>query len=223
MKILIVDDESLARERLNKMLVSEGLEDILHAQNGTEAVEMVKKHHPAVVFLDIEMPGQSGIEAAEEMAQCSPESQIVFCTAYDEFAIKAFELAAKDYLLKPFSQDRLKQALKKTKLKKDVLNFKKGNDIATLNIGEVFCFVSEDKHTFMHSSEGVYIIDDSLKSLEKRFSKNLLRIHKSALVNREELRGIHKSKGQSYALLNNTDYQPLISRRCLSAVKEELK
>ena len=101
MKVLIVDDEPLAIMRLEKMLHSSGVSDVISATNGQQAIDLTKKYHPSAVFLDIEMPVKGGIQAAEEIRQISPESEIIFCTAYDEFAIKAFELSASDYLLKP--------------------------------------------------------------------------------------------------------------------------
>lgn len=224
MKILIVDDEPLALLRLEKMLNTSGVTDIISANNGQAAIDLAKKHHPAVIFLDIEMPVKSGIDAAEEIRSISPESQIIFCTAYDEFAIKAFELSASDYLLKPISLSRLKQALDKTsfKISNDTLTYHQGNDLVSLSIEDIYCFVSEDKYTIMYCVNGTIIIDESLKALETKYSNQLLRINRNALINRDELCGIHRENSLAYAKLKSIDYLPQISRRNISSVKSKL-
>jgi two-component system response regulator AlgR len=225
MKFLIVDDEPLALMRLQKMLEHVGITDIVTAKNGQQAVDAVQLYHPHVVILDIEMPVLSGIEAAAIIKQQSPESQIIFCTAYDEFAIKAFDLSASDYLLKPVSKERLLQALKKVNPEQTEVNFSfyQGNDINSLPLDDIYCFISEEKTTFMHCRLGIVIIDEPLVELESRFHKQLLRINRNALINVSELYGIHREATHAYAKLNNTDYQPQISRRNIAKVKEYLK
>ncbi|HHL31077.1 MAG TPA: response regulator transcription factor, partial [Oceanospirillales bacterium] len=222
---LIVDDEPLALMRLQKMLEHVGITDIVTAKNGQQAVNAVQLYHPHVVILDIEMPVLSGIEAAAIIKQQSPESQIIFCTAYDEFAIKAFDLSASDYLLKPVSRERLLQALKKVNPEQTEVSFSfyQGNDLNSLPLDDIYCFISEEKTTFMHCRLGVVIIDEPLVELESRFHKQLLRINRNALINVSELYGIHREATQAYAKLNNTDYQPQISRRNIAKVKEYLK
>jgi two-component system response regulator AlgR len=225
MKYLIVDDEPLAVMRLQRMLELNGITDIITASNGQKAVEAVEKYHPHVVFLDIEMPVLSGIQAAPIIKKISPESKIIFCTAYDEFAIQAFDLAASDYLLKPVSKERLSQSLDKVAdLKQSLqkLSFQHGNDLLSINIDDIYCFVSEGKSTFMHCDLGTIIIDESLVTLAAKFKNQLLRINRNALINRFELCGIHRSKSLAYAKLKSTDYQPQISRRNITTVKEIL-
>lgn len=225
MKYLIVDDEPLAILRLAKMLENMGITDIITATNGQKAVDAVEKYHPHVVLLDIQMPVLTGIQAAPIIKNISPETKIIFCTAYDEFAIKAFDLAASDYLLKPVSQDRLNQALEKVGINhtETTYTFQKGNDLISLPLNEIYCFVSEEKSTYMHCQLGKLIIDDSLVTLEKKFSIKLLRINRNALINTTELFGIHRTNTQSFALLKSIDYQPQISRRKLAEIKELLK
>jgi len=226
MKCLIVDDEPLAVMRLQRMLEYNGITDIITASNGQKAVEAVEKFHPHVIFLDIEMPVLSGIQAAPKIKKISPESKIIFCTAYDEFAIQAFDLAASDYLLKPVSKKRLSQALDKvidTKQPIEKISFHHGNDLHSITIDDVYCFVSEGKSTFMYCELGTIIIDDSLVTLAERFNEHLLRINRNALINKTELCGIHRNKSFAYAKLKSTEYQPQISRRNLSSLKEFLK
>jgi two-component system response regulator AlgR len=225
MKVLIVDDEPLALLRMEKMLESLSINSCISASNGQQAIDLAKKYHPAVIFLDIEMPVKNGIQAAEEIRAESPESEIIFCTAYDEFAIKAFELSASDYLLKPISQARLKQALDKTSLNstKATYTYHQGNDLINLGFDDIYCFVSEDKYTIMYCVNGTVIIDDSLILIESKFPEKLLRINRNALINREELCGIHRDKSHAFAKLKSIDYQPQISRRNISSIKELLK
>ncbi|MCF6318765.1 MAG: response regulator [Proteobacteria bacterium] len=222
MKYLVVDDEPLAVIRLVKLLENTGITNIITANNGQKALEIVEKHHPHVVFLDIKMPVLSGIQAAPKIKEISPETQIIFCTAYDDFAIKAFDLSATDYLLKPVSKERLNQALDKVSRPNegDSFVFKNGNDLISLALDEIYCFVSEDKYTTMYCQLGQIIIDDSLLSLEAKFHNQLLRINRNALINTSELYGIRRSKSQAFAKLRSTEYQPQISRRNIRTIKQ---
>ena len=225
MKYLVVDDEPLAVLRLVKMLKHAGITDIITATNGQKAIDEVEKHHPHVIFLDIEMPVLTGIQAAPIIKQLSPETQIIFCTAYDDFAIKAFELSASDYLLKPVGKDRLQQALDKVSepTTEETYILKKGNDLISLTIDDIYCVTAEDKATFIHCHLGTILIDDSLINFETKFNHQLLRINRNALINTSELYGIHRKKSLAYAKLRSVDYQPQISRRNLSKIKELLK
>ncbi|HOP22795.1 MAG TPA: LytTR family DNA-binding domain-containing protein [Gammaproteobacteria bacterium] len=225
MKFLVVDDEPLAIARLQKLLQEAGINDIVTANNGQNAADMAEKHHPAVILLDVEMPVMNGLEAAEAINKISPESKIIFCTAYDDFALKAFDLAASDYLLKPVSRERLSQALNKVSAKDFVTTFSfvQGTDLISLPLDDIYCFISEDKATYMHCQRGVVVIDDSLLSLEKKFPHLLLRISRKALINRKELFGIHRTRSAAFAKLQSIDLQPQISRRNLAAIKEILR
>lgn len=223
MKYLIVDDEPLAVLRIQKMLQQAGIEKTFTAHNGKVAIEMADKHHPHVIFLDIEMPVVNGIEAAEKIKVISPESKIIFCTAYDDFAIKAFDLSASDYLLKPVKQQRLIQALEKATKNQitQSLTYKIGNDLINTDIDDIYCFISEEKNTYMMTAKGRYLIEESLINLESRFPQ-LLRINRNALINKSELCGIHRENNKAYAQLNNTEYQPEISRRNIPSIKQQL-
>ena len=225
MKYLVVDDEPLAVMRMQKMLESLGVKDIITASNGQIALDLVKQHHPHVIFLDIEMPVLRGIDAAPLILDESPESKIIFCTAYDEYAIKAFDLSVTDYLLKPVNKQRLIQALNKVSntSNKKTITFHQGNDIVRLGIDDIYCIISEDKTTIMHCQLGEVIIDESLVTLETNFSQHLLRINRNALINTEELFGIRRENSLAFAKLRSTDYQPQISRRNITKIKELLK
>lgn len=225
MKCLIVDDEPLALMRLEKMLRDLGVQDIKTAPNGKKALELVQSWYPHVVFLDIEMPVMKGTEAAEQIKNTVPSADIIFCTAYDDFAIQAFDLSVSDYLLKPVTQQRLSQALQKVSKNdfEETFTFQQGTDILSLPIDEIYCFTSEEKVTFMHCQLGTVVIDESLLALEKRFAKNLFRVHRNTLINLSQLCGLHREGNLAFVKLINTDYQPQISRRNITKVKQLLK
>ncbi len=115
MSAVIVDDEELSREELKYLLTTTGSVDVLaEGKNGVEAVELIREHHPDVVFLDVQMPGLDGFAVLKkllEVADGEQLPQIIFATAYDQYAVRAFDVNAIDYLLKPFDRDRLLQAI----------------------------------------------------------------------------------------------------------------
>jgi len=119
MTALIVDDEELAREELKYLLDTTGSVDVLaEGKNGVEAVELIREHHPDVVFLDVQMPGLDGFAVLKkllEVSQGEPLPQIIFATAFDQYAVRAFDVNAIDYLLKPFSRERVLQALERAR------------------------------------------------------------------------------------------------------------
>ena len=121
MTALIVDDEELAREELKYLLDAAGSVDVLaEGKNGVEAVELIREHHPDVVFLDVQMPGLDGFAVLKKLLEVSagePLPQIVFATAFDQYAVRAFDVNAIDYLLKPFDRDRVLQAVERARLR----------------------------------------------------------------------------------------------------------
>lgn len=120
LRVLIVDDEPLARQRLEDMLLQqEGVEIVGKAENGNEAVKAIRKLQPDLVFLDVQMPGRTGVEVVQEVG---PENMpmVIFVTAYDQYALKAFDLAAIDYLLKPFDDERFEMAFTRARQMHDL-------------------------------------------------------------------------------------------------------
>lgn len=115
MTVLIIDDEPLARQELQYLLEkSGGVEVLAHGTNGIEAVELIREHKPELVFLDVQMPGMDGFAVLKKLLdRKSPMPQVVFATAYDQYAVRAFEVNAVDYLLKPFDRKRVQQTLEK--------------------------------------------------------------------------------------------------------------
>lgn len=225
MKILIVDDEPLARMRLKSMLEHLNFEHVIEAKHGLEGVEMAKKHLPELIFMDIEMPELNGIEAATQIKQNHPSIPIIFSTAHDDFALKAFDLSAADYLLKPLSLERLKQAIEKVGLDcgADKIKVKRGNDVILVPVNEIICFVAEDKYVTAYLNQQSMLLDQSLAEIETTFSQ-LVRIHRNTLINPDYLTGIHVAPTKSpLAIMQHIEFQPTISRRQLPVIRKLLK
>ena len=195
MKAIIVDDERLARKELMSLLASHPeIEIVDEAANPDEAVEKIEKHDPDVVFLDIQMPGKTGFEMLEGMERVP---QVIFTTAYDEFALKAFEYNALDYLLKPIQPERLSESLNKVSIKASKKQAKdqklSSNDQVFVKDGDKCWFVKlEDVRLF--ESDGNYIkvyfdnfkpmIHKSLNALDERLDdRHFFRASRKHIIN----------------------------------------
>lgn len=222
MKILVVDDESLARERIIRFLKKfSDLFEIFEAQNGPQALYLISEIKPQIVFLDIQMPEMSGFDIIYQIKE--KNFQIIFQTAYDEFAIKAFEVNACDYLLKPFTEEKLHKALKKalnlheqseklqnleSNLKKQcnylkTILVKKNNEYSILKVIDILYFKSEDHYTFAYTDKKEFIIDLSLNQLEDKLNVDeFFRIHRNSLVRIAEIESLSSAEESSLKLKN---------------------
>ena len=214
-KALIADDESLARKFIRRMLKDDPEVEIVgECNNGKTTVAMIRKHNPDVVFLDVQMPEMNGFAVLEAVGvERLPE--IVFTTAYEQYAVRAFELHALDYLLKPFDQTRFKDALRHAKerlnqrdqedgrlqineLLESVrakskylerLIVKADGRISFLNTREINWIEADDKYVHLHTAKGSRMIRQTLSAMESQLDpKKFLRIHRSAMVNVERIK-----------------------------------
>jgi two-component system response regulator AlgR len=238
MRILITDDEPLARNRL-RSLVSEipGMEVVGEAASGREAVELTAALRPDALLLDIQMPGMDGLEAARHVAQLEQPPAVVFCTAYDEHALAAFEARAVDYLVKPIRRERLHEALERARrlsgenlndLQADFPNARvrthlcarlRGN-MRLIALDEVRFLQAEEKYVVVHHARGEDLIEESLKALEVEFAGRFVRIHRNCLVARAELQELRRTPDGHYlAVLRHDEHQLEVSRRCLSQLR----
>lgn len=239
-RILIVDDEPLARQRVARYVRQFGQEFLIEeAESGLRAVELIQSFQPEVVFLDVEMPGLNGLEVLQQFEQ--RPFQVIFQTAYDQFAIRAFEEHACDYLLKPFTAERLHQALSRalsrvadeeklraleTRLaERDgflrQLTIKLGNKLRIVGEQAIQCFVSRDHYTCVYfdgDSEG--ICDLSLTRLAERLDPGKFRqIHRNSIVRIAAVVAMGKaSDGEVWVELSNGMKLP-VSRSNQRAVK----
>ncbi len=208
LRTLIVDDEPLARQRLARMLAEfPEVELAGEAANGREAVERVRELRPDLVFLDIQMPGWDGFRVLEEL-RLDPAPYIVFATAFDEHALRAFELSAVDYLLKPFDAPRLGRAVGKALDASSRRGFgerlealartlselgarpvrhigvRKGERILVVQPEDAYYFEARAKETSLFTRDAEHIVDRSLKQLEAELDPAVFfRCHRSYIVN----------------------------------------
>jgi two-component system LytT family response regulator len=204
-RTILVEDERPAMNRLERMLnsINESIEIIDKAYSGSEAVDKINKYKPDLIFLDIQMPELTGFEVLEHL-DCLP--MIIFITAYDEFALKAFETNSVDYLLKPVTKERLNQALEKLsrfsdkdydeialKLKNLLNNIKSdklkriqiklGNKVKFLPVDDIYFLKADNKYVEVYTYENKYLINDPLSNLEKILPEDFVRIHRSVIIN----------------------------------------
>ncbi|WP_188152282.1 LytR/AlgR family response regulator transcription factor [Teredinibacter waterburyi] len=246
MHILIVDDEPLARLRLERMIDSiEGYEVVGSADNGADAIIAIDKLDPDIVLLDIRMPGEGGLEAARKIAQIPEPPAVIFCTAYDEYALEAFETLAVGYLLKPVQEQALISALDKTrKLNKlqlsaarleepketttkqsqrQNISAKTRRGVELIPLESVYCFIADQKYVTVLHANGETLIDDTLKELSDEFGERYVRVHRNTLVAVEQIEGLERTHNGQYELrLKSTDYRPVVSRRHVASLKELL-
>lgn len=239
MKTLIVDDEPLARERLAALLTEiGGIELIGQADNGKLAIEAVERFNPDVVLMDIRMPVMDGLEAARHLASFQTAPAIVFCTAYDDEALAAFEANAVDYLLKPIRIERLKAALERvrrfngvrlqapehvrapTQRRTHICARVRGN-LVLVAITEVDYLLAEDKYIVVHYNKGEVLIEEALKNLEHEFADRFVRVHRNCLVARDKLIGLSREvDGRVFAKLAGVITPLEVSRRNLPGLRK---
>ena len=233
--ILIIDDEQPARDRLRRLVEAMPLYTVVgEAANGAQALERIRELSPDVLLLDISMPGMDGMSLARVLQQGGASPAVVFCTAYQDQALRAFEVEAVDYVVKPVRAERLEKALEKARrfLGRDAdlepereyfLRSTVGGKVVLTPIHRVICLLAEDKYTTVIHEKGSTVIDESLTELEERFPNLFFRVHRNALVSRKHLRGLERtSDGNTLALLSGTDRKPEVSRRNASALRKLL-
>ena len=241
MRVLIVDDEAPARDRLKRHLDDlEGYELLGEAENGKQALEACNQERPDVILLDIRMPGLDGIETARYLSELDDPPAVIFTTAYNEYAIDAFDAQAIGYLMKPIRRSRLERALKHaarlsgsqlqaitssdTPKPRDHVCAKVRNELRLIALDDIYFFQSDQKYTRVCYREGEVLIDESLKSLENEFQDRVLRIHRNTLVSKAELLALDKSGDGGYvARLRNWSEELPVSRRLISSLRKALK
>lgn len=237
LSILIVDDEQLARERLKRLISRcKGYEVIAEAENGLRAIEMMARHAPDIILLDIRMPGADGLEVARNTLDLDSAPAIIFCTAYDEYAIKAFEFNACAYLLKPAREEDLQKALKQatkltqaqlTALKKkqsdseEHLNFvaHTWQGLEKIAFEDIFYFQADHKYVTIHHKAGETLTDHTLKEIEQKFPEEVFRCHRNCVVNKHHIKALHRDNTSRYTLELSEKHHVPVSRRMVSETK----
>jgi two-component system response regulator AlgR len=256
--ILIVDDEPVARSRLRELL-ADLAPDFPHrivgeAPNAPEALSQIEVTQPQIVLLDIQMPGMTGIELARHISARAQSGEstrqmplIIFVTAYDEFAVDAFEVRAIDYLLKPVRSERLEQALRRamtrlpgehaqeidqlaraTNTRRRHLSVHERGRVILVPLDQVVYLKAELKYITVRTKEREYLIEESLTALEEEFADRFVRIHRNALVARPSIAGFERVQPQGDAeggdpywqvVLRDVTERLPVSRRQWSIVK----
>lgn len=238
---LIIDDEPPARARLHQLLenYSETFRVIDEAKNGTEAIEKINQLQPDVIFLDIEMPGLNGFELLERLEKIPV---VIFCTAFDQYSLKAFETNSIDYLLKPVRLERLQQTVEKLSSFKnnlssatilDVLKefyhqkeekkmtsitVRKGNKLIFVKLEEVTHFEADEKYVSVYTDKESHLIEQSLSQLELKLPDYFMRVHRSIIINRNYVTEVQKYFNSRFVIrLNNNKKTSVISGRSYNA------
>lgn len=230
LKLLIVDDELPARSRLRRLVGEQpGCEVVGEAGSGREAWTQVGRLAPDVLLLDISMPGWDGLDLAAELKGLPEPPAVIFCTAHEEHALKAFEFDAVDYLVKPVSPERLGQALDRARRflgmerPEAFLASTLGGSTELIDLADVTCLVAEDKYTTVYLPGRTMMINHSLTEIENAHPDRFLRVHRNALVARERVRGLERGDGGMHVLVDGCELRPVVSRRQLPAVRRLLK
>mgnify|MGYP001027976964 FL=1 len=250
MKVLIVDDEKPARDRLRQLLDDFGNYEVVgEAGNGEDAIALAAQLRPDVALLDIRMPGVDGIETAHHLNAMEHPPAVVFTTAYDEYAIDAFDARAIGYVLKPVRRERLERALEQAgRVTGTVLRELAGepqlesgrnhvcarrhDELRLIPLEDIRFFNADQKYVCVHHAGGEDLIDDSLKSLEAEFADRFVRIHRSVLVAVDKIEKLEKrDDGKTHVVLRNPtpdednapDDELTVSRRHVATVRRRLK
>ncbi|PWU16824.1 MAG: DNA-binding response regulator [Verrucomicrobia bacterium] len=247
-RILIVDDEPLARERIRSLLKSEtGVEIVGEAASGVEALACIRKHSPDLVFLDVQMPGMGGFEMLAALGE-EQLPLVIFVTAYDQHALKAFEVHALDYLLKPFKPARFKQTLERARqelatkeagtISENLLDLLRqhkpkperltrlavriGERVVFVKIHEVSHIEAAGNYLVLHVGKESHIIRDTLGALQEKLDpRQFLRISRSTLVNVDQIKEMRPFfKGEHVVILLNG--KELAMTRGFKEVREAL-
>lgn len=239
MKILIADDESLARARLAALLHDcVAVEVVGEAGNGHETLQAAATLAPDLVLLDIRMPDMDGLEVARHLGALEKPPAIVFCTAYDEHALAAFEAHAIDYLLKPIRLERLQAALERARrfsvtqtpasapavvagiTRTHICARVRGN-LVLVPVMDIDYLLAEDKYVLVRHRHGEVLIEEALKNMEDEFIERFVRIHRNCLVARDRMAGMTRaSDGRIFVQVIGQETPLEVSRRNLPGLRK---
>jgi two-component system response regulator AlgR len=240
--VLIVDDELPARERLQRLVGEQaGYEVAGTCSNGADALALVSRLKPSIVLLDIRMPGMTGIEVARHLGALEHPPAIVFTTAYNEYALEAFDAQAVGYLEKPVRGERLARALKQASrlstpqllaisapaeplVARQHVAVRVRDELKLIPVKEIRYFRADQKYVTVRHSRGEDLIDESLKQLEDEFARDFVRAHRSILVAIAHVEALERAGAdESYVLRLRGEAEPLaVSRRQLAELRKRL-
>ena len=241
LKVLIVDDELPARERLRGLLDElADVELVGEAATGEQGFQSAIELAPDVVLLDVRMPGMDGIETAQHLNALEEPPAVIFATAYDEYAVNAFDAQAVGYLLKPIRKEKLAAALAQARRltrpqlqklatsgpgeRRTHIAARHREGLRLIPLEEIQFFLAEQKYTTVRHLKGEDLIDDSLRALEEELGAGFVRIHRNALVGVRFLERIERnSDGQHFVRLRGCEAPLQVSRRMAGELRERFR
>ena len=233
LRVLIADDEQPAQMRLRDLLgdiaAQQPVQIVGFASNGVEALRLIDSEPLDVVLADIEMPLLNGIELVEALAVRQERPQVIFTTAHADYAVRAFEFAAADYLVKPFRAERLAQALARVRERiqpapdedATLVVSERGRTLL-LPVAEIIFLRADQKYVSVVTPTREYLLDQSLVTLENELPALFVRIHRNCLVARRAIRGVERNGESWQILLHDHPERLLVSRRLWPAVRQTL-
>lgn len=245
MRIFVVDDEPLARERLVRIIEKHAEHEVVgQAGDGVSALHQIQEHKPDIVLLDIRMPGMDGLEVARHLCKLEHPPAVVFCTAYDQYAMQAFDVQAVGYLLKPVRRDALVAALENAVRANQAqlaalgaavqetgpahtgrthLSVRSHRGIQLVPVSDIQFFMADQKYVRVVYSGGEVLIDEPLKELEIEFGARFVRVHRNALIAIHLVDALERDPdGQNFVRLRGVEERVPVSRRSVPALRKKL-
>lgn len=242
-KTIIIDDEPLARQVIREFLQAfRQVEVIAECENGRQAVTTINQQQPDLIFLDVQMPGLNGFQVLEKIDHLPA---VIFSTAYDEYAIRAFEVNAVDYLLKPFDRERFAVAVQRalerragigTEMERllrllqhaqpagnfsDRLLVRSGEKIVPVRVADIEWLEAADDYTFLHTGSAKHLCSLGLGEIEKRLSaRQFMRVHRSAIINVSRIRHLEKDGEGGMIATMTSGEEVKVSRRYAAALRD---
>ena len=242
MKVLIVDDEAPARERLKRLLDDiDRVEIVGEAPDGARALELAQCALPDVVLLDIRMPAMDGIEVARHLSALETPPAVIFVTAFDQYALDAFDAQAVAYLLKPIRREKLVAALQsvhrltrpqlgalsvRTQLagRRKQIAARVRDRLKLIPVEDVLFFLADQKYVTVKHTQGEDLIEEALKSLEDEFTPDFVRVHRNALVAVKAIDSLHRTDdGQLEVNILGVQERLIVSRRLAGELLKKLR
>jgi len=241
-RILVVDDEAPARARLVSLVGDiEGHEVVGEAATGEEALELAQRLKPDLVLMDIRMPGIGGLEAARHLSVLESPPAVIFVTAYDAFAIDAFEAQAVGYLMKPVRRERLARALRHAarptrpqlaalagsggdRRPRSRIAARLGDALTLIPVETIYYFQADQKYVCVHHEGGTDLVDEALKDLADEFHEDFVRVHRNALVSLGHVESLARdAEGRLQVHLRGIDEPVTVSRRHAAEARRRIQ
>jgi two-component system, LytTR family, response regulator len=232
-RALVVDDEPLARRSVTVLLRADPeIESIAECGSGVEAIEVIRRWKPDLLFLDVQMPECGGFDVLELLGADLPPT-VIFVTAYDKYALRAFEAGALDYLLKPFDDARFRRALHRAKDKlahyallqpqsTKRLAVRSPGRLLFLNVPDIDWIEAASYYACLHVGRDTHIIRRTLSELERDLGEGFIRIHRSIIVNVDRIQGLELQQGGDYEVLLKSNIRLRLSRRYRKRLEDRM-